>query len=138
MKKFVVIFPLFLSLFLCCCAPAEKVYEEFSRFEATDEELKLLSEGKLKIKYDRSQFDNSLEYYKYLLSEYLTAGSNLAKSWGTVLIPISWAIAFILFALAKKSINIRKIALFVFGIGIPAILALLIYGSAILADMLGV
>ena len=128
---------IFFSCFLCSgCAAAENVYESFSAFEATDEELKLLSEGKLTLKYERGQFDSALEYYKYLLHEYAVAGSTLTKTWGVILIPASIVIGIILILLARKSIQIRRIALFVFIVGIPVIIFLLIYGSAVLADML--
>lgn len=126
------------ALLLQGCTTAKAVYESFKEIELTDEELKLLSEGKLTydVEHGRGDFENYGDYLKYRAYQYITAGSGFLKGKVPTYIVISWVIGLVMFFLSRKAIKVRKMALIVFGFGIPALLFLLLYGSAFLADAL--
>lgn len=123
----------FLSLHLSACSTHD-VYEYAKSYEATDEELKLMSEGRLDFKFSRGDFDSNLDYYKYLASEYLSGGMRLVDTYALPVCIISWAIGALIFFLARKSIGMRRMAVFTFIIGIPAIAFLISVGGAQLID----
>lgn len=122
------------SFTLTGCADGETVYDKLLSYELTDEELHYLSEGKLTYEFDKSDFDSSLDYYKYLAATWLSRGSSLLRQYAVYVIIVCECIGILLFLSAKKSIQIRKFALMVFIIGIPLVCFLAVYGTAILAD----
>lgn len=134
----VLILTLAFSFSLFGCAAGKSVYEAFEELELTDEELELLSEGKLTYEngYGRGDFESTKEYLEYKAYQFITSGNGFIKEKAPVYIVISWAIGLVMYFLSRKAIKVRKIALLVFGIGIPGFLFLLVYGSALLADVL--
>jgi len=126
---------LLLATVMCsgCMTPAE-IYEKSKKYEATDEQLKALAEGKLTVSYDKESFDSYIDYLKYLAASYITSGSQSIKQYAVPLGSTSIAIGLVLMGLGKRSMRIRKFALFVFVIGIPAFIICLIYAAAFLAD----
>lgn len=124
------------ALCLYGCASGKSVYDTFKEIELTDEELELLSEGKLTYEgeYGKADFGSTKEYLEYKAYQFITGGHGFLKEKAPLYIVISWVIGLVMFSLARKSITVRKLALFVFGIGIPGLLFLLVYGSAFLAD----
>lgn len=124
-------------MMLSGCAPAEKVYDTFSALEMTDEELELLSEGKLSFKYEKEDFPSITEYIKYQAYLYIKQGNRFLKNNAVVYMIGSIVIGMVIMMLARKAIKVRRMALFVFILGIPVIIFALIYGTAIIADLLG-
>ena len=126
------------AIFMCGCASGKSVYEMFKEIELTDEELELLSEGKLTydVEYGRSDFGSLKEYLQYRAYQFVTASKGFIHEKALLYIVVSIAIGLIMYLLAPKSIKIRRVAIVVFLLGIPIILLLLFYGSAILADHL--
>lgn len=137
----VLCFCILITSILTGCATAQNVYEAFERAELTDEELKLLTEGKLTyeiddLEFERGNFENIKDYFEYRAYQFIKGGNQVLKGKVPVYIVVSIAIGGVLFLLARKAIKIRRMALLIFIIGIPFILMLLLYGTAILADIL--
>jgi len=125
---------IFTSIFLTSCMTPDEIYEESRKYEATDEELKALSEGKLRLTYDETQYDSYLDYLKYLAANVVSKGYESIASYTVPLMVASFALGLLLRGLAKRSMRIRKFATFVFMIGIPIFLFCLKYLAAFLAD----
>ena len=124
---------------LSACADAESVYDHFSKYEATDSELKLLSEGKLTMDfyiptYERGDFESYFDYMKYVVHAYISSGATVLKEYAVYICVISIFVGVGMFLLARKSIEIRRVAVMVFIIGIPVLAILAVYGTAIFAD----
>ncbi len=56
------------------------------------------------------------------------------KHYGLIVAGVSAFVGIVIMRLARKSINIRRKALFILVIGIPLLMIVLLYGSAFLAD----
>lgn len=123
-----------IMVFFSGCTSGETVYDHLMSYEATDEELELVSEGKLSMEYDRGDFDSDIDYYKYLANFYLSQGTGYLKQYAVLIIIISEILGITLLLLFRKSIEIRRFAVLVFIVGIPVLIILAIYGTAILAD----
>mgnify|MGYP003291821492 CR=1 FL=1 len=135
MKKIKMIFILICtSIFLTACMTPEEIYEASRKYEATDEELKALSEGKLRLTYDETQYDSYLDYLKYLAAGMVSRGYESIAVYTVPLMVASFAGGLLLRGLAKRSMRLRRFATFVFMIGIPLFLFCLRYLAAFLAD----
>lgn len=122
------------SLISSGCMTPEDIYEKSRKYEATDEQLKALAEGKLTVRYDKDEFDSYFDYLKYWAASQVVSGTQSLKIYAIPLCAVSIAIGLILMGLGKRSMRIRKFALFVFIIGIPAFIVCLIYAAAFFAD----
>lgn len=137
-----------LSLFLmgCSSADADSVYRYASEAfgEASEEELNLLSEGKLGVDVGNQGLGSGLGSgyasgdiagnVRGGLYGMLTAVCSTAKMYGPFIIIGSILIGIVMLRLAPKAIKVRRTAWTVFIIGIPVVMLLLIFGTAILAD----
>ena len=86
-------------LILSGCAPAEKVYNAFSEMELTDEELELLSEGKLSFVYEKGDFSTVKDYWKYKAYIYIQGGNRFLKSNAVNYMMISIAVGMVIMLL---------------------------------------
>lgn len=134
-KKLWLLLLILLTAVTCsgCMTPSD-IYEASRKYEATDEQLKALAEGKLTIRYDKENFDSYIDYLKYCAASYVVSGTQSLKTYAIPLGALSIAIGLVLMGLGKRSMRIRKFALFVFIIGIPVFIVCLIYASAFFAD----
>lgn len=132
-KKYLILLLSVVALVLSGCSQGN-IYEHAKDYQLTDEELKLLSEEKLGVRYDKGDFDTGLDYYQYLAAEYLSRGSSTIRGYAPYIIVISVVIGIVMLLLARKSIHLRRVAIGFFIIGIPIITYLITYGTAMLAD----
>ena len=136
-KKKWIILLLVLIVVTCagCMTPAD-IYEASRKYEATDEELKALAEGKLTMSYDKESFDSYIEYLKYWAASLVVSWSDYIKAYAIPLMAVSGGIGLILMGLGKRfrAMSLRRVGVFVFLIGIPAFIICLIYASAFFAD----
>lgn len=133
MKKCLILILSFMVLILGGCSQGD-IYEHAKDYQLTDEELKLLSEEKLGVRYDKGDFETELDYYKYLAAEYMSTGSSTIRAYAPYIIVISIVIGIVMLLLARKSIHLRRVAIGFFIFGIPFITYLITYGTAMLAD----
>jgi hypothetical protein len=132
-KKYLILLLSVVTLVLSGCSQGN-IYEHAKDYQLTDEELKLLSEEKLGVRYDKGDFDTGLDYYQYLAAEYLSRGSSTIRVYAPYIIVISVVIGIVMLLLVRKSIHLRRVAIGFFIIGIPIITYLITYGTAMLAD----
>lgn len=127
-------------LFITGCATPKNVYDTFMDMELTDEELSLLSEGKLTYEveegYGYSDFDSLKGFLRYKAYQYVSMGNQLMKTKAYTYMVISVCVGAVLFFLARKAIKVRRAALLIFILGIPLFIFVAKYGVAFLTDLL--
>lgn len=133
------------------CAQADSIYKTFSdSYELSDDELKALTEGQLSLNLEDTSSLNG-EFDSPNISSKLgnlgvkakTGVYNLIsrmctwfKTYGIYVAAISAFVGIVIMRLARKSINIRRKALFILVLGIPIFTVVMMYGSAFLCDAL--
>lgn len=130
---------LLITLLLTGCASTNDYYDYAQSYMLSEDEVRLLTERRLGVEIDgmnldKSSFDNVSDYYRYVASNYASYISDYAKYYGVWIIIFSEALGIILLLLAKRSIQVRKTAVFVFILAIPILTLVLMYGTAFLAD----
>ena len=131
----VMLLAVFIGLF-SGCASSDEVYDGFSFFERpTRREMEAIGQGKMVLAYDKENFDNYFEYLKYCIGYWLDQISDVIKEYAVPVMVASFSLGALILCIARKSIQIRKFAFFVFILGIPTIVFVLVYGTAIIADM---
>lgn len=135
------------SLLLCGCESVDSIYTMFSdSYELSDDELTALSEGKLALNLEDNSssdfdttpgtmnIDNIGSKTKSFVYSLVSGLCTWTKKYGIYVAVISAFVGIVIMRLARKSINIRRKALFILVIGIPILIFVLMYGSAFLAD----
>lgn len=134
------IFGVFLGLFVSCflsgCADPNKVYDFASRFEVTDEQLEVLSEGKAKLVYDKGEFESTYDYMRYVAATYVSAGSMKIKEHAVGIIIFCIVFGLILHYFSGISATL-KVWSWVIGLGGSVLVFVSVWGSALLADWFG-
>ena len=127
-------------LFLQGCATPKNVYDAFMDMELSDEELSLLSEGKLTYDveegYSYSDFDSMKGFLRYKAYQYISRGNQILKTRAYTYMVLSVCVGTVIFFLARKAIKVRRMALLIFILGIPLFIFIAKYGVAFLTDLL--
>lgn len=137
--RLIIALNLALSLFVTGCGEGS-AYDKMMSYKASEEELKLLSEGRLAVDYEYEysvdDFDNIVDYLKYVAAFHVQRHTKGIRAYAPYIIGSSLALGLLIFFTARKSIQIRKWAFFVLILGIPIATFIFIYGTAFLLDSL--
>lgn len=123
------------SLFLTACADAGEVYDVVSKYEATDEELKILSEGKARLVYDKGEFESTFDYMKYVAAVYVSHGSQKVKENAIGIIIFCIVLGCGLYYFSGNSTTLKRWA-WIIGLGGTILVFVAVWGSALMADYL--
>ena len=139
---------------LCGCEQADSIYNKLSdSFEMTDDELVALSERRLRLNAEGDSSFSGLSdiegpnvdgvtdgiaslgnQAKSASYKALSSACSWLKNYGFIICGASIFLGIVIMRLARKSINIRRKALFYLVIGIPVVTLVAMYGTAFLAD----
>lgn len=135
-KRMVFAMAIIFLWFVSGCASSEEVYDEFTFFESpTRIEWEAIGQGNMALSYDEGDFDNYFDYIRYRIGNTLDVVSSMTKNYAGLIIACSISLGVLMLCIARKSIQIRKFAFFVFILGIPLMVMFLVYGTAIIADL---
>ena len=127
------LFLFFVACMIPGCSDPDKVYDFASQFEATDEQLEILSEGKVQLVYDKGEFESAYDYMRYVAATYVSAGSMKIKEHAIGIIIFCIAFGVLLYYFSGNSTTLKLWA-WIIGLGGPVLVFVSVWGSALLAD----
>jgi len=126
-------------MFFVTGCSSEEIYDSVTKTMATDEELRLLAEGRLGTEVvdgDVSVGDGIADFSGNIGYTIAHSISSFALTYGWFIAGISFVLGLLIIRLSGKASNIKRTGLLVFVLFIPIVSIVTIFCSAFLADAL--